>query len=96
LDWSAYTPTAPLHPGITVLNDFPLEEIRKFIDWTPFFSAWQLTGKFPAILEDEIIGKAATDVYNDAQKMIDQIINEKWLQANGTIGLCLPTALETI
>jgi 5-methyltetrahydrofolate--homocysteine methyltransferase len=94
LDWSAYTPTAPLHPGITVLNDFPLEEIRKFIDWTPFFSAWQLTGKFPAILEDKIIGKAATDVYNDAQKMIDQIINEKWLQANGIIGLWPANSVE--
>ncbi|MCO6460940.1 MAG: methionine synthase [Saprospiraceae bacterium] len=87
LDWKNYTPPVPAHPGVTVLNDFPLEEIRKFIDWTPFFSAWQLTGKFPAILEDEVVGNAAKDLYKDANEMLDKIIEGKWLQANGVIGL---------
>lgn len=73
--------------GITVLNDYPLEEIRKYIDWTPFFTTWELKGKFPKIFEDETYGKEAQKLYDDANKLLDKIISEKLLQANGIVGL---------
>ncbi len=87
IDWSNYSPTTPSFIGNKVYDDFPLEELRPYIDWTPFFSSWQLAGKYPAILEDDVVGKEATKLYADAQEMLDQIIAEKWLTAKAVIGL---------
>ncbi len=67
LDWAAYAPPAPLKPGLTVFEDYDLAELVTRIDWKPFFQAWELAGNFPAILEDPVVGAAATSLYNDAQ-----------------------------
>ncbi|HEX5361816.1 MAG TPA: methionine synthase [Fluviicoccus sp.] len=85
-DWDAYTPPKPKQLGVTVLKDYPLEEVRQYIDWTPFFITWSLAGKFPAILKDDVVGAEATRLYNDAQAMLDKLIGEKLLQANAVIG----------
>ena len=86
-DWDNYTIPEPKNMGIQVIDNMSLETLRDYIDWTPFFSSWQLAGKFPAILEDEVVGVEATKVYEDAQAMLDQIISEKWLTAKGIFGL---------
>ncbi len=87
IDWSQYQPVLPKQPGITELIDYPLEKLVERIDWTPFFRSWELAGKFPRILDDEIVGVEATRLYDDAKQMLDQIISEKWLQANAVFGL---------
>jgi len=86
IDWNNFTPVAPSFTGIKIFADLPLQEIAKYIDWQPFFIAWELHGKFPQILSDEKVGKEATKLYNDAQKLLQQIIKEKWLQPRGVIG----------
>jgi 5-methyltetrahydrofolate--homocysteine methyltransferase len=86
IDWNKFTPVEPGFTGIKIFADTALEEIAKYIDWQPFFIAWELHGKFPQILSDEKVGKEATKLYNDAQKLLQQIINEKWLQPRGVIG----------
>jgi 5-methyltetrahydrofolate--homocysteine methyltransferase len=83
----ALAPPAPLQPGVHVFDDWDLTDLRELIDWTPFFRAWELAGNFPAILTDEVVGESATALYADAQKMLDQIIAEKWLTAKGVVGL---------
>ncbi|MET3653979.1 methionine synthase [Dyella japonica] len=85
-DWASYEPPQPRQPGITVFDDYDLAELRKYIDWSPFFNAWELAGRYPAILTDEIVGKQATELFNDAQAMLDKLIAEKWLSARGVIG----------
>ncbi len=85
--WDNYTPPAPIKPGITVFDDYPLQDLVEIIDWTPFFQAWELAGKFPAILTDEVVGKTASDLYRDARAMLDRIVNEKWLTAKAVFGL---------
>jgi 5-methyltetrahydrofolate--homocysteine methyltransferase len=85
--WSDYVPPAPRHPGVTVFDDYPLAELIKLIDWTPFFNAWELSGRFPAILDDDIVGAQARELYRDARDMLDKIVAEKWLTARGVIGL---------
>ncbi|MDA0242284.1 MAG: methionine synthase [Chloroflexi bacterium] len=87
LDWANYTPPQPFLPGLTVFSDYDLAELRPYIDWTPFFRTWELVGKFPHILDDPIVGESARQLWQDAQKMLDQIIAEKWLTAKGVIGL---------
>ncbi len=87
LDWNTYEPPVPVRPGIHSFDDYPLEDIAAYIDWTPFFSSWQLAGKFPAILEDPVVGEQATQLYEDGRRMLDQIISEKWLTARAVIGL---------
>ncbi len=86
-DWANYVPPMPAKPGVTVFDDFPLAELVEFIDWTPFFSAWELSGRFPAILEDAVVGVQASELYRDARTMLDRIVNERWLTARGVIGL---------
>ncbi|WNO53268.1 methionine synthase [Stakelama saccharophila] len=78
---------APARPGLHVFGDWDLADLRECIDWTPFFRSWELAGTYPAILEDEVIGESATNLFNDAQKMLDQIIAEKWLKAKAVVGL---------
>jgi 5-methyltetrahydrofolate--homocysteine methyltransferase len=77
----------PKTPGITVLKQLDLAEIAKYIDWTPFFQTWDLAGRFPAILDDAVVGEAARNVFRDAQAMLGQIIEEDWLTANAVFGL---------
>jgi len=86
IDWNTYEPVKPSFTGTKVFDDYSLEEICKYIDWQPFFIAWEMHGKFPQILSDAIIGKEATKLYNDAQKLLQQIIEEKWLTAKGVVG----------
>ena len=85
-EWQAYVPPTPKTPGITAFDDYDLAELRTYIDWSPFFNAWELAGKFPAILTDDVVGVQATELYNDAQAMLDKLIAEKWLTAKGVIG----------
>ena len=86
MDYSNYTPVAPKKPGITVFEDYPLEDILPFIDWTPFFQSWQLFGKYPAILDDEKVGVEARKLFDDAQAMLKTMVEEKWVKASGVIG----------
>ncbi|GAA3913835.1 methionine synthase [Litoribacillus peritrichatus] len=86
IDWDSYTPPAPSFTGVKVYEDFPLEELVDTIDWTPFFISWDLAGKFPKILKDEVVGEAATNLYNDAQKMLKKIVDEKLIQARAVVG----------
>jgi 5-methyltetrahydrofolate--homocysteine methyltransferase len=83
----AAKPAAPAQPGVHVFPDWSLEHLRGFIDWTPFFRAWELHGNYPAILTDEVVGETATQLFADANAMLDQIIAEKWLTARGVAGL---------
>ncbi|RYZ70712.1 MAG: methionine synthase, partial [Lysobacteraceae bacterium] len=85
--WGEYTPPVPKKPGITAFADYPLEELIDLIDWTPFFQAWELAGKYPAILTDEIVGSQASELYRDARAMLDTIVREKWLTAKAVFGL---------
>src|SRR5690349_10581029 len=85
-DWASYDPPQPARPGITVFDDYDLAEIRRYIDWTPFFQAWELAGHYPAILTDEVVGPQATELFGDAQAMLDRVIAEKWLTARAVIG----------
>jgi len=84
--WADYAPPAPRQPGITVFDDYPLAELVAYIDWSPFFNAWELAGRFPAILTDEVVGPQASELYRDARAMLDKIVAEKWLTARGVIG----------
>ncbi|HTP61596.1 MAG TPA: methionine synthase [Burkholderiales bacterium] len=87
IDWSSYRPPAPRAPGITVLRDYPVEKLIPYIDWTPFFQAWELSGPHPKILEDPIVGEAARKVHAEGLEMLGKIAREKWLSANGVFGL---------
>lgn len=87
LDWDAYTPPRPSWLGVRRFDDYDLAEIARFIDWTPFFQSWELAGRYPAILDDEVVGESARALFADAQAMLAQIVQEKWLQARAVIGL---------
>ncbi|MEE4537943.1 MAG: methionine synthase [Erythrobacter sp.] len=80
-------PPTPKQPGVHVFDDWDLGDLRDYIDWTPFFRAWELHGNYPAILDDEVVGETATQLFADANAMLDQIITEKWLTARGVAGL---------
>ncbi len=86
LDWDNYTPPKPSFLGIKVLNDYPLTDLMQRIDWLPFFNAWGLAGTFPAILTDKVVGEEASKLYADAQQMLQQIIDERWITARGVFG----------
>lgn len=86
LDWSTYNPPKPTFLGTKVFEDYDLAELRKYIDWTPFFSTWELHGKYPNILEDKIVGDEAKKLFNDANALLDKIIAEKWLTAKAVVG----------
>lgn len=86
LEWENYTPPTPTFTGIKVFEDYDLNTLVDFIDWTPFFISWDLAGKFPRILEDEIVGEAARNLWADAQQMLRKLIDEKLIKANGVIG----------
>jgi len=87
IDWKKVSVKVPVKSGITILNDYPLSELRKYIDWTPFFITWQLTGKYPDIFNDRVVGKEAKKLFDDANVLLDKIIADKSLSANGLFGL---------
>lgn len=86
IDWQGYTPVKPAFLGTRVFDNYDLAEIARYIDWTPFFSTWELIGTYPQILTDEKVGEAATSLFDDAQVMLKQMIAEKWLTAHAVIG----------
>ncbi len=86
-DWQKVIPPVPARPGVQVLHDYPLADIAKYIDWTPFFQTWELAGRYPKILQDEVVGQAARDLFEDAQQMLAKIIDQRWLRANAVVGL---------
>lgn len=86
-DWQAYVPPVPRWLGVRRFEHYPLEEIAGYIDWTPFFQSWELAGRYPAILQDEVVGESARALFDDAQAMLRQIIGERWLTASAVIGL---------
>jgi 5-methyltetrahydrofolate--homocysteine methyltransferase len=85
-DWSSYTPPRPAFLGSKVLEDVDLELVRGYIDWMPFFNAWEFRGKFPDILEDPTVGEAVRNLYADANRLLDRIVAERWLTARAVIG----------
>ncbi len=87
IDFAAEPPVVPKSTGVFQYRNYPLSELVPYIDWTPFFMSWELAGKFPRILEDEVVGQQATQLYADAQKMLDRIIKEQWIQAHGVAGI---------
>lgn len=86
IDWSNYKATKPKFLGTKVFEEYDLAEIAKYIDWTPFFQTWQLSGKYPKIFDDETVGKEAKKLYDDAQAMLKKVITEKSLQAKAVVG----------
>ncbi|MCS3797878.1 methionine synthase [Niastella sp. OAS944] len=86
IDWNNYTPVVPQFTGTKIFDNYDLNELVDYIDWGPFFIAWELHGKFPAILQDEKVGKEATKLFEDANELLNTIIKEKWLTARGVIG----------
>ncbi len=86
-DWSKEEIAAPEFNGVKVFDDFPLPELVDYIDWSPFFHAWELRGRFPSILEDATVGQHATELYDDARKMLDKIVKERWITAKGVCGI---------
>ncbi|PCJ50989.1 MAG: methionine synthase [Gammaproteobacteria bacterium] len=85
-DWSSYQATKPSFEGIKIFDDYELSALVPRIDWAPFFRSWELAGSFPRILSDETVGETATELYEDAQLMLQKIINEKWLTAKAVVG----------
>ena len=98
INWENYTPVTPSFTGTKIFEKYDLAEIRKYIDWNPFFIAWELHGKFPQILTDEKVGIEATKLYNDANALLDKVVAEKWLTAKGSIGFwpATKTAPDTV
>lgn len=86
IDWSTYTPPIPNFTGVKVFDSYPLQELVDYIDWTPFFMSWDLAGKYPQILSDELVGEAATQLYRDARSLLDEIIVNRSISASGVIG----------
>jgi 5-methyltetrahydrofolate--homocysteine methyltransferase len=86
-DWTGFNPVVPKQLGVQVFKSYNLAEIAEYIDWQPFFISWELHGKFPAILTDEVVGVEASRLYEDAKAMLKRIVEEKWLTANAVIGL---------
>jgi 5-methyltetrahydrofolate--homocysteine methyltransferase len=85
-DWAGYVPPKPSFLGTRTFAPYDLPELRRHIDWTPFFASWELIGRYPQILEDEVVGAAATDLFADAQRMLERILQEGLLEARGVVG----------
>jgi 5-methyltetrahydrofolate--homocysteine methyltransferase len=84
--WADHAPPVPRRLGITTFDDYPLAELIEYIDWTPFFQTWELAGRYPAILDDDVVGAQARELYRDARSMLDRIVAERWLTARGVVG----------
>ena len=86
IDWDTATPARPTFIGTRAFGPYDLEELAKYIDWSPFFASWELVGRYPQILDDDVVGEAARDLWKDAQVMLKQILDEKWFEARGVVG----------
>ncbi len=86
-DWASYAPPRPRRLGVVRLADYPLEKLVPYIDWTPFFQAWELSGPYPKILDDPVVGKAATKLHAEALQTLERIVHERWIRADGVYGL---------
>jgi len=86
-DWTTYAPPAPTKPGLTVFTDYPLAELVPYIDWTPFFQTWELSGRYPKLLDDPVVGEAARGLWRDAQEMLAKLLRDKKLSARAVVGL---------
>ncbi|HTS43534.1 MAG TPA: methionine synthase [Puia sp.] len=93
IDWEHFKPVVPTFTGTKIFDNYPLKEIAEYIDWQPFFIAWEMHGKFPQILRDEKIGKEAKKLFEDAKILLKKIIDEKWLSAKGVIGFWPASAI---
>jgi 5-methyltetrahydrofolate--homocysteine methyltransferase len=87
LDWDRYQPPAPRQPGVQVFDAYDLAELVEYIDWMPFFNAWEFAGRFPDILQDPVVGESASSLYRDARAMLERIVAERWFTPRGVIGL---------
>jgi 5-methyltetrahydrofolate--homocysteine methyltransferase len=85
--WESYVPPRPRELGVTVMRNYPLAELVDYIDWSPFFQAWELSGPYPKILQDPVVGEAARKLFGEAQEMLGRIVREGWVIANGVFGL---------
>jgi 5-methyltetrahydrofolate--homocysteine methyltransferase len=94
LDWAAYTPPVPSFLGVRCFDDYPLDELVPYIDWMPFFNAWEFAGKFPDILQDPVVGEAAGNLYADATRMLEQLVAEKWLRARAVVGFFAANSID--
>jgi 5-methyltetrahydrofolate--homocysteine methyltransferase len=94
INWDNFEPTTPQFLGEKVLTDYPLADLVPYIDWTPFFRTWELHGKYPEIFNDPMVGEEASKLFQDAQKMLDKIVKEKWIQANGVVGFYPANAVD--
>lgn len=94
-DWNTCRPIRPTFLGTRVFDDYPLEELVERIDWTPFFKAWELAGRYPKILDDEVVGTEARRLFDDARAMLDKIVREKWLSARAVIGFFPASTTDT-
>ena len=94
IDWSTYTPPVPTFIGRRELRNVDLAEIAAHIDWTPFFQTWDLAGRFPEVLRDEVVGAEATRLFSDAKRMLHRLIEGRWLQAHGVVGLYPANAIN--
>ncbi|MFZ1908476.1 MAG: methionine synthase [Burkholderiales bacterium] len=86
-DWGTYRPPVPRRLGVTVLREYPLEDLVPYIDWTPFFQTWELSGSYPKILQDPVVGEAARKLFADARQELKRLVEEKWIAANAVFGL---------
>ncbi len=93
-DWAAYRPPVPKMAGVRLFENLPLEELVRYIDWMPFFNAWEFAGKFPDVLTDPVVGEAASNLYADARRMLKQMISERWVRANAVIGFFPANSLD--
>jgi 5-methyltetrahydrofolate--homocysteine methyltransferase len=94
VDWESYAPPVPAFLGLRIFDDYPLEELVPYIDWMPFFNAWEFTGKYPDILHDPVVGEAASSLHVDATRMLRTLIEEKWLRARAVVGFFPANATE--
>ena len=86
IEWNQFSPTEPTFTGVRTIENISLETLRGYIDWTPFFRSWDLAGGYPRILDDEVVGEAARELFADAQTMLDQMIDEQWIDAKAVVG----------
>jgi len=93
-DWARHQPVPPARPGITAFQDYPLDDLVPYIDWTPFFRAWELHGTYPRILDDEKVGSQARILFEDGQRLLEQIVRERRFRPRGVIGLFPANARE--
>jgi 5-methyltetrahydrofolate--homocysteine methyltransferase len=94
IDWQAYQPPRPTALGITAFDDYPLAELTPYIDWMPFFNAWEFTGRFPDLLTDAKVGEAASNLYADARRLLRTVVAERWIKARAVLGFFAANSVD--